>query len=289
MLGQREVARRSQAAGPARPVFALDDDWKLTYANPGAKSILETSREDVEGYEIWPLVPDGVRSSYRSILEEARERGEAVEDEVGCTRGRGAFRVEAFPVGDGLAVHLEDLGGRIGQQREFDARERSLWRAFTIIADAEASLPAQVGALLGLVRRIFGTEVAALARVEEGRGVRRVLAADTKAGIGDRWMPTVGEDEALSGHPLCEDVIRIGRTFSSADLRHHAPELAAREDVEAYVGTPVRVDGRGYGTLAAYTIEPRQDAFQDWQVAYVDLFADWIGMQIAREGGWPKP
>lgn len=288
MLGPREVSRESHESDPARPMLALDGDWQLTYANPGAQRILEASREEVEGREIWSLVPEEVRSLYRSILEEARQRGEAVEDEVGCPGGQGGFRVEAFPVGDGLAVHLEELTGTIDRERELATRERFLWHAFTTITDAETSLPSQVSTLLGVVQEILDTNVAALARVDADLGTRRVLAASAEAGLGDRLVPAVGEDEPLNGHPLCEDVIRTGRTFSSADLRHHAPELATREEVEAYVGTPVRVDGRTFGTLASYTTEPRREAFADWQVAYVDLFADWIGARIEREGGWPE-
>ena len=89
--------------------FTLDSEWRITYLNPQAESILGRSREDLIGRDMWDEVPQvlgsGVEEEYRrASREQVPVRFEQPYEPLGSI-----FEVRVYPVVRGLAVYLSDV------------------------------------------------------------------------------------------------------------------------------------------------------------------------------------
>lgn len=58
--------------------FALDVDWRFTYLNQQAEAILERSREDLLGKNVWKVFPEAVDLPFYTHYHRARATGESV-------------------------------------------------------------------------------------------------------------------------------------------------------------------------------------------------------------------
>jgi PAS domain S-box-containing protein len=103
------------------PFFAVDHDWKITYANRRVCEFWGKKAEEVLGTRLWDAFPDAVGSKSYEQLCQAHERREALNYEQVSPISERWVEVHAFPFEDGLSVYFRDIEAR--KQAE-EARER---------------------------------------------------------------------------------------------------------------------------------------------------------------------
>lgn len=266
-------------------MFALDGDWRFTYVNDEARDLLQGREETLRGERVWPWIDEEVRDVYRQTLQAAAKRGETVSTELRCPVHQRWFRVQAYPQREGVSVHLHDVGERVERERELTRREEALRRAHEVTTDREASPRQKIERLLSLIRGTLGTDVGVLSRRDEASGRFELLCVDAseEAPVDDGDRPPAAETLT------CSEVVRTEQTLTIRDLEQQAPDLLGSSGIGAYVGAPVEVDGETFGTFCFFSSERRSKAFDEWETTYVDLFADWVGNELERVGGWPEP
>jgi PAS domain S-box-containing protein len=96
----------------------LDRQWSITHWNPAAERMLERSRAEVVGRELWEVFPKLRGTVFHRAFEEALDDGHlrVVEDRE--PRGRTWYSVTAVPSARGLSVFFSDVTGR--RQLEHD-------------------------------------------------------------------------------------------------------------------------------------------------------------------------
>jgi len=90
-------------------------------------------------------------------------------------------------------------------------------------------------------------------------------------------------------------VLDLAETFCARTLEHDGPTTIAasaaehaahpartRHGFEAYLGAPVRVDGKTFGTLSFSGFEQRKRAFSSVEVDILQLMAGWLGTELTR-------
>ncbi|MFG0331712.1 MAG: diguanylate cyclase domain-containing protein [Phycisphaerales bacterium] len=137
----------------------------------------------------------------------------------------------------------------------------------------------QVARMLEMGRRRLGMDIGLFARVKNGE--YEVVQAEFEL------------DLALQPG----DVFPLGRTFCRETLAADAPvgfAHAARSvewathpayqdfGLESYLGAPVRVDGRAWGTVNFSSPTPRDRDFDEVDREFVQCVADWVGAEIER-------
>jgi PAS domain S-box-containing protein len=118
VIGQRHEAQERRAAEErSRAILesmndgfiALDESWRITYANSAAEQVAQMRREDMIGAGFWDLFPNvhGTRreAEYRrTAAERVHARAEAFVDEHGRW-----FETSSFPTPDGgIALYFRD-------------------------------------------------------------------------------------------------------------------------------------------------------------------------------------
>ncbi|WP_448610882.1 SpoIIE family protein phosphatase [Geodermatophilus sp. URMC 60] len=136
--------------------FALDRDWRFTYVNGEAERVLQRSRGDLLGGDIWELFPAAVGSDfevhYRGAAATGRER---VFEAYYPAPLDAWYEVRAWPGPDGLSVYFLD----VTERRAAEERARA--------SAARLALIAEVGAVTGETLGSGAGEDAALQRLAE--------------------------------------------------------------------------------------------------------------------------
>jgi PAS domain S-box-containing protein len=195
--GARERERVDLLESITDAFYALDREWRFTYANQLALDYFGTSREELLGKVIWDLIPVSRGTEFeRQYRRAARERM-SVAFEVFSPFSKRWIDVHVYPTARGLAVNFRDISERkqvehaLRESEEryryaFDAAAVCLWEEdFTAVADYVAELKA--GGVKN-IREYFNTHPDQV--VEASRRIRvrdvnlatlRIFGVDSKA------------------------------------------------------------------------------------------------------------
>ncbi|TCS62535.1 PAS domain S-box protein [Varunaivibrio sulfuroxidans] len=148
----------------------------------------------------------------------------------------------------------------------------------TITADTERSSENRIQNILELGRKTFSMRLAIVSRIE-----------------GQRY--TVEHISAPEGAPEPGAVFDLGETYCVHTLRADGPRYfdhAGRSEIrdhpcyrtfglESYIGIPLVVAGKRYGTLNFSDNLPRSRPFNAYDIALIRLLGDWVQNQISQE------
>jgi PAS domain S-box-containing protein len=96
----------------------LDREWRITHWNPAAERMLERTRAEVVGRELWEVFPELRGTAFHRALEEALADGYLRVLEDRAPRGRAWYGMTAVPSGHGLNVFFSDVTGRRQLEKE---------------------------------------------------------------------------------------------------------------------------------------------------------------------------
>ncbi|MGK7872960.1 MAG: PAS domain S-box protein [Xenococcaceae cyanobacterium] len=135
-LLEREQAARAEAEAAENQIanilesitdafFALDKEWRFTYLNRQAETLLERKREELLGKNLWNQFPEIVGSSFDREYHRAVAEQISVEFEAFYPPLDSWFVVHAYPSQDGLSVYFQDITERKrAEEQLWMARER---------------------------------------------------------------------------------------------------------------------------------------------------------------------
>ncbi|MWG34367.1 bacterio-opsin activator domain-containing protein [Halomarina oriensis] len=105
--------------------FAIDTDWRFTYVNERAATLLERPASDLVGAVLWEAFPEAVGTAFETEYERARRTGESVTFEEYYPPLEAWFEVNAYPSETGLSVYFRDVSDRkrADQRREDRVRQ----------------------------------------------------------------------------------------------------------------------------------------------------------------------
>lgn len=87
--------------------FAVDMDWRLTYANLQAEAIFEHPIEEIKGQVLWDLIPEFASAFYKPLIKSINDQEpnsvEGYYPPLQCW-----FDMRAYPTKDGVSIYLLD-------------------------------------------------------------------------------------------------------------------------------------------------------------------------------------
>lgn len=119
--------------------YALDNQWRFTYANPQAEILLSTTAEDMYGRKVWELFPETGGTVLYQQFHEVLETGETRHFEYFYPPVQRWFEVSVYPGEGGLAVFFRDISERKHHEQQLKRMVGEL--AHNVSHDALTGLP----------------------------------------------------------------------------------------------------------------------------------------------------
>ncbi|MGM0701325.1 MAG: EAL domain-containing protein [Pseudomonadota bacterium] len=121
--------------------FTLDAEWRFTYLNQEAERLLQRSRQELLGQEIWQAFPEALGTLFET------EYRRAVDDDVSVTFEEHNPRLDlwveahAYPSDEGLTVYFQNINARKTAERQLRILERGIESSINGVVIADARQP----------------------------------------------------------------------------------------------------------------------------------------------------
>ncbi|CAN5522290.1 hypothetical protein BH24GEM3_BH24GEM3_01390 [soil metagenome] len=234
--------------------FALDPDWRFTFANREFERIFGRAREELLGKTPWEAFPATVGSVFDREYRRAMADQLPVTFEAESAQLPGTwFEVRAYPSRGGLSVHFHD----VTERRRAEESQRFLAEAGSLLAsslDYETTLASVTRlAVSGPADWCF------VDLLEEDGSIRRVATAHHDPRKEDLTRELLHSSTELDEPTICAQVLRTGQTLllptidaqTLAAMSRHPEEGRILRALELRSGllVPLIARGRTIGVL----------------------------------------
>jgi PAS domain S-box-containing protein len=295
----QERAARNQITNVLERVadgfVALDADWRYTYVNQKAATMLNRQRpEDLLGKHIWTEYPDGVGQPFYDAYYEAMETQQPIHLEEYYEPWGRWFENRIYPSEDGLSIYFQEVTERKQVEQALRESEERFRRAvidapFPVMIHAEDGEVVQINAVWTELTGYAPCEISTIADwTERAYGERKELVRadidrlyelDSRLYEGE-YVITARDGEKrtweFSSAPLgrLPDGRRLVISMAADVARRKETEEALRQKVND-LSTLYEVSRSLLGQVGAETV--LEDACQA-AVRQFDLKMAWVGL-----------
>ncbi len=174
--------------------------------------------------------------------------------------------------------HYRDITERKAVEQTLRENEVAIRSLYLVTADQQQDFDQKIEALLEMGCQRFQMECGILARIEDNHlEIQTICAPDNRMTKGMKLDLT---------ETYCAQVLQTngavgieqinGTTATQQPMGNYSP-------VDAYLGTPVIVAGRVYGTIHFSSQQPRRKSFKASDKEFLNLMAQWIGGAIEQQ------
>ncbi|MXV62334.1 PAS domain-containing protein [Natronorubrum sp. JWXQ-INN-674] len=164
--------------------FALDTDFRFTYLNERAETLLKRSRNDLIGRVMWDEFPHTVETQFPDGFHHAMDEQVPVSFEVYHAHLETWFEARAYPSETGLSVYMRDVTERKSQETSLAQHAA----AVEAVHDAVVTLDRnrEIVTVNNAIEKVFDTERSELV----GKHVETLTQL---AGISDEHAVEIGQ------------------------------------------------------------------------------------------------
>jgi PAS domain S-box-containing protein len=260
-------------------VFALDDDWTVTFLNQHAETLLQRAADDLLGERIWEAFPEAVDTEFYDQYHAAVEDNEPRSFTAYYGPLETRFEVRAFPSETGLTVYFRDVTEERHTETQLRESVDALHSLYEIASNTDLSFPekrkqaVELGADYLDVTYGFATEITETEQViVESTGTHELLQAGESCPLDEAYCrKTVATESGLLA-------------VSSATAEGWAEDPAyERFELGTYIGGRVVVNDDLYGTVCFADSEPRQREFSEMEETFVELLTRWLSYEVEQQ------
>lgn len=264
--------------------FTLDRDWRFTYLNAQAETVLRRSREELLGRSLWAMFPDSLDSVFELEYRRAVRQGVPVYFEALYGPLTAWFDVAAYPSEEGLAVYFQDV-----TERKATEERMELYRTFhaTLAGVIQESLRGELDETF--YQRVVETAVQLVPGAQAGSLMYREPSGEwcfaAVAGFDERLLELrIPPEQMVTGPDPREPAVLRG--FDPGQVEESIRDVlygpvGRADELRSTLLVPVWLDHelRAYLHLDNFDAA---DAFSDDAIELGRLFARQIGSVMQR-------
>ncbi|WP_371661389.1 SpoIIE family protein phosphatase [Streptomyces sp. NBC_00280] len=266
--------------------LAVDDTWRITFANLEAERTLGLSEEELFGRVLWDLptvreLPDLERRCRKAAAE---DKSVGFDIRVPGTGRRHHLRLVPGP--DGRTLYLQDVTEKRRHEEErraaeYDAAERAARIAELTAALAKATTSRDV--VDAVARRVLPPFAAAgliVQTIEDDR-----LCTVGAIGYDEGFLNRISDAPLTPGWPSCDVIITETPAFYSSpeEFAAHYPPLARlprHSGKSAWAFLPLTASGNTFGVCSVSFDRPR--GFTDEERTLLTTISALVAQALAR-------
>ena len=164
-------------------------------------------------------------------------------------------------------------------QLDLQERESAMRNLYAIAAASDRPFSERLHRLLDMGCRSFGLEFGILFQ-NDGEHHNKAIASIAFDGA------SVDDSSLEFAQAFCRKALETNSSvgFERASQTSWSKELYRKAlPIEAYLGTPVSVGGKVYGTLNFYSFQPHPTAYTSFERELLLLMAQWVGVELERQ------
>ncbi|WP_436933651.1 PAS domain S-box protein [Halovenus marina] len=263
-------------------VVTIDTDSEIQFANDGLAELTGYDRDELVGESFTMVMPERFREAHHAGVERYLETGErnvnweyielAIEHrdgtEIPVAVSFSDFEREGERFFTGL---IRDISGRKSQAR-------SLRQLHEVASDRSLSSMEKIRRVIDDHRERLGVSFGFLSLIEEGEETLVVTTGDnelTEAGMSAPLDQTYCQYTIEQDEPLI-----IGNIDDDDVVPDDIYELWG---MSCYLGETVTVEGEQYGTLCFADEAATDQEFDDADIAFLEVLADWVGYELTKQ------
>ncbi|MDX1545420.1 MAG: PAS domain S-box protein [Rhodothermales bacterium] len=268
-------------------LHSIDAEGKLISVSDYWLEKMGYEREDVLGRRSTEFLTEESQQRAKSILKAFYRTGYSLNTPYQFVKRDGEVmdvllsavseRDEAGRVVRSLAV-IVDVTERTRAEAALRRSENRFRLLHHITTQADRPFEEQIEEVLRLTTELFDLDIGIMSHIEGDRYT--VVAASTDALEAGQTFP-LGTTYCSMTY-AADDVVAIEHMSISPHRRHPCYEAFG---LEAYIGIPITVRGRRYGTLNFSGAAPREGRFDDGAREFVRMLGQWVAAILARREG----
>ncbi|NER33716.1 MAG: response regulator [Oscillatoria sp. SIO1A7] len=292
---EREARYRLMAENSTDILARHTLDGILIYVSPACRNSLGYEVEELIGSSLYDLFHpeelEVLKKSYAAVIEKPavtytlahRYRHKSGNYVWFETTARILREAKTGKVQEVLSVS-RDITDRHQSEEELRDSEQAVRTLYKITSSRKLKFQQKVQRLLEMGRQRLGMEVAILSRIEGNR-------YEAIAALSPKQELARGAEFDLKD-TYCHETLRRKETVLFESLMvspwppwpwQPGPISDSPLKREAYIGTPVIVSGKIYGTLSFSNSEPLNRPFKSQDKELLNLMAQWMGSELERQ------
>ncbi len=288
-LARSEQQLRALVTASPLGIVLVDREGIINVANPRIAEMFGYTTDELVGQHIEILVPErlqNVHQIYRKHYHEepyTRAMGEG-RDIIGKRKDGSEFPIEVSlsPIeienSHIIVAYVQDITQRKQLEREKTRQEENLRLFYDVTTRPGLSMQERFNLVLKTVLDILNLDIGIISHIE-----------------GDIYtvIYTVAPPDTLSpgqtfetGNTYCDITIQEDNVIAIEHMKessYQAHPCYAAFALECYIGAPIYIDDKPYGTINFSSPTPRTKRFTSTEITLVRLAAQWVSIALERE------
>ncbi len=261
-------------------VVVLDAEGRIVRFNHACEQTTGYQFDEVRGRHFWSLAlfsgdPALAQSGLKAIHADQfpNQREAWLVSRTGERRVI-AWANTALLDGEGKPEYIISVGSNLTERKRAEERLRNL---YDVAAAHHLGFDDKIHRLLTMGCQEFNLDIGVVGEVA-GQRYEIMHAVDIDAAVMSGSTYDLGDT-------YCAEALRLGGPVAVehvAESKLQARPCYAIFHLEAYLGTPIVVNGVVYGTLAFSSLQPHPVAFTSADKEFLKLMAQWVGSELER-------
>ena len=285
---ESEIKHRTILESVVDALITIDEKGNIESANPATQTMFGYTNDEIVGQNVSILMPEPYRHEHDSYLKQYSETG--IARILGTGRELEARRSDGsvFPIDLSVSEMtiggtkkftgmIKDISKRKNAERNLRKESETLTRLNEITADPATTFEQKIRQLLELGSSTFSLPLGIVSHISNG-----TYTIEYVFGPEDAPVPGTTFDfkDTYCAHTYAANGAKAFANAGRSEINSHP--CYHKFGLESYIGAPIIVDGRRYGTLNFSSPLSRSAPFTANELSLIQLLAQWVGNEMSR-------